>query len=76
MEGAGCIVTTTLNDGNAIDLAGTSDYAALVIEGEVSQSDMQYMATAVRTTNPTIAVIVVYGPESVLTQLRQAGVEV
>ena len=74
LESVGCIVTGTLSDGVAIDLAGSSDYDVLLIGDEVSQSDGRYVATEARRKKPWITVVMVQSPESVLTQLRQAGV--
>ena len=75
LEGVGCIVTGTTNDGVAIDLAGSSDYDALLIESEVSYSDGRYVATEARSKNPSLPVIIVQSPESVMTQLRGVGVK-
>ena len=74
LEGVGCIVTGTLSDAVAIDLAGSSDYDALLIAEEVSQSDSRYIATKARDNKPSMPVILAHGPKSVLTQLRQAGI--
>ena len=74
LESVGCIVTGTLSDGVAIDLAESADYDVLLIGDEVSQSDGRYVATEARRKKPWITVVMVQGPESVLTQLRQAGV--
>jgi DNA-binding response OmpR family regulator len=74
LETAGFIVTGTLDEGVAIDLAGNSDYDILLIGREVSQSDQRYVATRSRNANPDLTVVVVQSTESVLTQLRQAGV--
>ena len=76
LEGVGCIVTGTLSDGVAIDLVGSSDYEVLLIGDEVSQSDGRYVATEARRKKPSITVVMVQSPESVLTQLRQAGVRI
>ena len=76
LEGVGCIVTGTLSDGVAIDLVGSSDYEVLLIGDEVSQSDGRYVATEARRKKPSIIVVMVQSPESVLTQLRQAGVRI
>ena len=76
LEGVGCIVTSTLDDAVAIDLAGSSDYDALLIGEEVSQSDCRYVTTRARDKKPSMPVILMNGPESVLTQLRQAGIKV
>ena len=75
LEGVGCIVTGTTSDGVAIDLARSSDYDALLIEGEVSHSDGRYVATEARSRKPSLPVIIVQNPESVMTQLRGAGVK-
>ena len=74
LEGVGCIVTGTLSDGVAIDLADSADYDVLLIGDEVPQSDGRYVATEARKKKPWITVVMVQSPESVLTQLRQAGV--
>ena len=76
LETAGFIVTGTLDEGVAIDLAGNSDYEVLVIGREVSQSDRRYVATKSRSVNPHLTVVTVQSAESVLTQLRQAGVSI
>ena len=74
LEGVGCIVTGTLSDAVGIDLAGSSDYDALLIAEEVPQSDSRYVTTRARDNKPSMPVIVVHDPKSVLTQLRQAGI--
>lgn len=74
LEGVGCIVTSTLNDGVAIDLAGSSEYDALLIGEEVPQSDRGYIIREARNSKSPVPVVVVHGPESVLTQVRQAGI--
>jgi hypothetical protein len=76
LEAAGFIVTGTLDEGVAIDLVGGSGFEALLIGGEVSPSDRRYVATKSRDTNPSLTVVVVQSPESVLTQLRQAGISI
>ena len=76
LEGVGCIVTSTLDDAVAIDLAVSSDYDALLIGEDVSQSDGRYVTTRARDKKPSTPVILVNGPESVLTQLKQAGINV
>lgn len=75
LEGVGFIVTGTMNDGVAIDLAASSEYDALLFGAEVSQSERGYIITEVRKSRPYIAFAVVNGPESVLTQVRQAGIK-
>ena len=75
LEGVGCIVTSTLSDAVALDLAISSDYDALLMDSEVSQSDGAYLATGARKSKPDTPVIVVHSEESVLTQLVQAGVK-
>ena len=75
LEGVGCIVTSTLSDAVALDLAISSDYDALLIDSEVSQIDGAYLTTGTRKSKPATPIIVVHGAESVLTQLFQAGVK-
>ena len=76
LESAGYIVTSTLDDGVAIDLAGSSDYDALLIGGEVSQVDRRYVTSEARSKSPSMAVLTVHSAQSVLTQLRQAGITI
>ncbi len=72
LESDAYIVTGTLNDAIALDLAGSSDFDALVIGGDVSLSDRGYLANEVRKRQPAIPVVLVATPNSILTQLRQA----
>jgi DNA-binding response OmpR family regulator len=76
LEMAGFIVTATADDGVAIDLAGSSSYGALLIGPEVSSVDRRYVATQARKNDRSLAVLVVNSNQSVLTQLRQAGVAI
>ena len=76
LEGSGCIVTTTLSDGNAIDLVSSSEYGALLIDDDLDRAAQQYVATEARDQDPELPIILVKGPEAVLTQLRQAGMRV
>ncbi len=76
LESVGFLVTGTLSDAVAIDLVGSSDYGALLIGDEVPQSDGRYITREARNRKPSLPVIVVYAPESVLTQLKQAGIRV
>ena len=76
LEMAGYIVTGTLDDGVAIDLAGSSDYDALLIGGEVPESDRRYVTSEARNQRPSMAVIIVHSAQSVLTQLRQAAIKI
>ncbi len=72
LESDAYIVTGTLSDAVALDLAGSSDFDALLIGGGVSLSDRGYLATEVRKRQPSIPVVFFEGPSSVLIQLRQA----
>jgi CheY-like chemotaxis protein len=74
LEGVGCIVASTLIDSVAIDLAVSSEYDALLIDDEVPQLDGGFIATAARNKRPSLAVIKIHGLDSLLTQLRLAGV--
>ena len=71
LEGAGYIVTSTTNDSVAIDMVSNSDYAALLIGGEVSQADRLHLITEARNHNVSMAVLTIHSPQSVLTQLSQ-----
>ncbi len=74
LEGDGYIVTSTLSDGVAIDLAKSSEYDAVLIGSEVTQTERRYVTNEVRAVYPMMPVLVVEVVESVLTQLRQAGI--
>ena len=76
LESSGCIVTSTLSNGNAIDMVGSSEYGALLIDDELDRADQQYVAIEARNRDPELPVILVKGPEAVLTQLRQVGMRV
>lgn len=71
LETAGYIVSVTIDDGVAIDLVGSSDYAALLIEDAVPQRDRLYIATQARNRQPGLPVLTVNNPRSILTQLSQ-----
>ncbi len=72
LEADGHIVTSTLSEATALDLAGSSYFDAVVIGGGVSHADIRYLGTQIQRKNSSTAIIVVHGPESVLSQLRQA----
>ena len=74
LEAVGCIVTGTLNDEVAIDLAGSGDFDAMLIGGEVSQLDGGYVRFQAKSHKPSMPVVLVHHPDSVLTQLRHAGI--
>ena len=76
LEGVGFIVTSTLNDVVAIDLAGASDYDALLIGEDVAQPDVRYVRAEARKRKSSIRVVIVHSPESVLTQVMQAGIKI
>ena len=72
LESDAYIVTGTLSDAVALDLAMSTDFDALLIGGGVSSSDRRYLATQVRNRQPSMPIVHVEGPASVLIQLRQA----
>ena len=72
LEGAGYIVTSTANDGVAIDMIGSSSYDALLIGRDVAEPDRRYVATQARNRDIGIMVLNVNSPRSILTQLSQA----
>ena len=76
LEGVGFTVTSTLNDSVAIDLAGASDYDVLLIGEDVAQPDLRYVRTEARKRRASIRVVIVHSPESVLTQVKQAGINI
>ena len=72
LEGAGYIVTSTINDGVAIDMVGSSTYDAMLITREVAEADRRYVATQSRNRDVGLPVLTVNSLRSVLTQLQQA----
>ncbi len=76
LEAVGCIVTGTSSDEVAVDLAGSSDYDALLIGDDVPDTVGRYLTHQARVRTPSIAVITCRAPESVLTQLQQAGIKI
>ena len=72
LESNAFIVTSTMNDDVALDLAGSAGFDAMVIGGGVPHSDMAYLREEVRRHQPDIEVVVSHSPDSVLTLLRQA----
>ena len=76
LEGVGFTVTSTLNDSVAIDLAGASNYDALLIGEDVAQADLRYVRAEARKKTSSIRVVIVHSPESVLTQVKQAGINI
>ena len=72
LEGDGHIVTGTLNDAVAIDLAGSSGFDALVLARSLPLADRGYVAREVTDRHPSIIVVTEQSSQSVLTQLRQA----
>ncbi len=76
LERVGHIVTCTLDDGVALDLVGSSQFDALLIDREVSPSDRRYVSTQAREADPDTRVVVVESPEAVLTRLRHAGLNI
>ncbi len=72
LERDACVVTSTLIDNVAIDIAGSSELDALVIGEGVPPSDRGYLIRQVRNRQPDIAVVLAHSPNSVLIQLRQA----
>ncbi len=76
LERVGHIVTGTLDDGVAIDLVGSSQFDALLIDREVSPQDRRYVTTQSREADPDTRVVVVESPEAVLTRLRHAGLAI
>lgn len=72
LEADGHIVTSTLSDATALDLASSSYFDAVVIGAGVSHADVRYLSTKIQGKDSSTAIIVAHGPESVLSQLRQA----
>ncbi len=72
LEGDGHIVTGTLNDAVAIDMAGSSNFDALVLARSLPLADRGYVAREISDRQRSIIVVTEQSPQSVLTQLRQA----
>ena len=72
LEQDGYLVTGTLLDEVAIDLASSSEFDALLIGGGIAQSDRLKLKGDVLRLQPSIKVADARGPESVVTVLRQA----
>ena len=72
LEGAGYIVTSTTNDGVAIDMVGSSTYDAMLITRDVPENDRRYVSTESRSRDVGLPVLTVNSSRSVLTQLTQA----
>ena len=72
LERDGYIVTGTLSDAIALDLARSSSFHAVVIDAGVSDSDRRHLVAEIQNTQPSTLAIVGHGTESVLIQLRQA----
>lgn len=75
LEGVGCIVAGTLSDATAIDMALSSEFNALLIGDVVPNSDAAYIAARARNGSPGMAIVKIHNPDSVLTQLRVAGLD-
>ena len=76
LEQVGVIVTGTSEDSIAIDLVGSSQFDALLINRDVSLPDQRYFTTQARNLDVDIPIVVVESPEAVLIRLRHAGVSI
>ncbi|MEE2880884.1 MAG: hypothetical protein VX643_02675 [Chloroflexota bacterium] len=76
LEQVGVIVTGTSEDSIAIDLVGSSQFDALLINRDVSLPDRRYITTQARNLDVDIPIVVVESPEAVLIRLRHAGVSI
>ena len=72
LEGAGYIVTSTINDGVAIDMVGSSTYDAMLLTRDVAEVDRRYVATEARKRDIGLPVLTVNSSRSILTQLTQS----
>ena len=71
LELEGYSVSSTLSDDIAVDLATSSDFDALLIGSGVSELDRLKLKGDVLRVRPSTKVAQAYGPESVVTALRQ-----
>lgn len=72
LEAGGYLVTTTLNDAMAMDMAASSDFDAVVVSGEVPPADSGYLRREIQSKKPASVVVMAHHPDSVLIQLNQA----
>ena len=72
LESHAYIVTSTLNDDVAIDLAASAGFDALVVGSGVSHGEFASLREDVLRRQPDIKVVEERGADSVLTLLRQA----
>ena len=71
LESNGYLVSSTLSEITAIDLATSSEFDAVVIGREVLASDRSHLRSVVRGHDASTVVIIAQSPESVMTQLNQ-----
>ncbi len=72
LERNGCLVTTTTGVTAALDLAGYSDFEALVMAEDISPADRAYLRAQVVRRQPAPVVISNRSSRSVIIQLTQA----
>jgi DNA-binding response OmpR family regulator len=72
LEGSGYLVTTTLSDAMAMDMAVSSDFDAVVVSGEVPSADSGYLRREIQSKKPATVVVMAHHPDSVVVQLNQA----
>lgn len=71
LEAAGYSVTATLHDDIAVDLAASSEFDALLIDG-MTRQERSSLRGEVLGKQPAIKIVQAEGPESVLTLMKQA----
>ncbi|MCY4530275.1 MAG: hypothetical protein OXD46_14745 [Chloroflexi bacterium] len=71
LEGNGYSVTGTLHDDIAVDLAGSSEFDAILM-ADMTQIERTGLRGQILKKQPKIKVVQAEGPESVLTLLKQA----
>ena len=72
LESDGCIVSGTLSDAVAIDLAASSEFDAMVVGDALTHAEFASLREDVLRRRPQIRIVEARGAQSVLTLVRQA----
>ena len=72
LERNSCLVTATTSVTTALDIAGYSDFDALVMAEDISPADRSYLRTQTFSIRPSAVVVSNRSSRSVMIQLSQA----
>ncbi len=72
LERNSCLVTATTSVTTALDIAGYSDFDALVMAEDISPADRSYLRTQTSSIRPSAVVVSNRSSRSVMIQLSQA----